>query len=268
MSDSLFNLTGRVALVTGAAGGFGSVMAVSFAKAGADLLLVDINEAGLERITAEVEGIGRRVVPEVCNILDLDQIRALFTTLDQEYGRIDVLANIAGPAAHGKPEEIPIADVQMSLQGLVLGRFLMCQEAGKRMLKAGKGSIINIGSIASVSALGRGHIAYSMAMGAVVQMTRELSTEWSGRGVRVNAILPAQVPNPGNGLNERIAADPELGNRFLRGLPAGRLGRPEDIAGLALLLASDASSWITGTLIPMDGGNLAKNAGGSHPGMP
>jgi NAD(P)-dependent dehydrogenase (short-subunit alcohol dehydrogenase family) len=268
MTQPLFDLNGRVALVTGAAGGFGSAMATTFAEAGADLLLVDINKAGLQRVVAEVEGIGRRAVSVLCDILDLDQIRAVFDTLDREYGRIDVLANIAGPAALGKPEEIPIEDVQMSLQGLVLGRFLMCQEAGKRMLKEGRGSIINIGSLASITALGRGHIAYSMAMGAVVQMTRELSTEWSGRGVRVNAILPAQVPNPGNGLDERIAADPELGKLFLRGIPAGRLGRSEDIQGLALLLASDASSWITGTLIPMDGGNLAKNAGGSHPGMP
>jgi NAD(P)-dependent dehydrogenase (short-subunit alcohol dehydrogenase family) len=98
-----------------------------------------------------------------------------------------------------------------------------------------------------------------MAMGAVVQMTRELSTEWAGRGVRVNAILPAQVVNPG--LEKRMAADPRLRDQWLRGLPRGRLGQPEDIQGLAVFLASDASSWITGALIPMDGGNLAMNAG-------
>ncbi len=129
------------------------------------------------------------------------------------------------------------------------------------MLAAGRGSIVNIGSLASITALGRSHIAYSMAMGAVAQMTRELSTEWSGRGVRVNAILPAQVINPG--LEARMAADPNLRGKFLSGIPAGRLGRPEDIQGLAILLASDASAWITGALIPMDGGNLAMNAGGS-----
>jgi NAD(P)-dependent dehydrogenase (short-subunit alcohol dehydrogenase family) len=129
------------------------------------------------------------------------------------------------------------------------------------MLAAGRGSIVNIGSLASITALGRGHVAYSMAMGAVAQMTRELSTEWAGRGVRVNAILPAQVVNPG--LEERMAASPALRDRFLSGIPAGRLGRPEDIQGLAVFLASDASSWITGALIPMDGGNLAMNGGGS-----
>jgi NAD(P)-dependent dehydrogenase (short-subunit alcohol dehydrogenase family) len=102
-----------------------------------------------------------------------------------------------------------------------------------------------------------------MAMGAVAQMTRELSTEWSGRGVRVNAILPAQVTN--SSLEHRMTADPKLRNRFLSGLPTGRMGEPNDIKGLAVFLASDESGWITGALIPMDGGNLALNAGGSNP---
>jgi NAD(P)-dependent dehydrogenase (short-subunit alcohol dehydrogenase family) len=129
------------------------------------------------------------------------------------------------------------------------------------MLKVGRGSILNIGSIASQTALGRGHIAYSMAMGAVVQMTRELSTEWAGRGIRVNSILPAQVLNPS--LEKRIAADPTLKDRWINSIPRGRMGTPTDIQGLAVLLASDASSWITGAIIPMDGGNLAVNAGGT-----
>ena len=147
------------------------------------------------------------------------------------------------------------------MQNLVVGRFAMCQEAGRRMLAQGRGSIMNIGSLASTTALGRGHIAYSMAMGAVVQMTRELSTEWSHRGVRVNCVTPAQVVNPS--LAARMEADPTLEGRFLKGIPAGRLGQPRDIMGLAVLLASDASEWITGAIIPMDGGNMAMNAGGT-----
>ena len=130
------------------------------------------------------------------------------------------------------------------------------------MLKQGRGSIVNIGSIASQTALGRGHIAYSMAMGAVIQMTRELSTEWSSAGVRVNSILPAQVVNPS--LEKRMAADPTLKDQWLKGIPTGRLGEPKDIQGLAVFLASDASSWITGAIIPMDGGNQAMNAGGTR----
>ena len=120
---------------------------------------------------------------------------------------------------------------------------------------------MNIGSLASLTALGRGHVAYSMAMGAVAQLTRELSTEWASRGVRVNAILPAQVANPA--LEKRMTDVPGLRERYLGGIPSGRLGASTDIQGLSVFLASDASSWITGALIPMDGGNLAMNAGGS-----
>ena len=109
--------------------------------------------------------------------------------------------------------------------------------------------------------MGRGNFPYSVGKGGVAQMTRELSTEWSGRGLRVNAILPAQVINPG--LAARMKIDEQLEAQFLSGIPIGRLGRPEDIAGLAVFLASDASSWITGALIPFDGGNLALNAGGT-----
>jgi NAD(P)-dependent dehydrogenase (short-subunit alcohol dehydrogenase family) len=268
MSHPIFDLSGRVALVTGAGGGFGSAVAVGFAQAGADLLLADIVPDTLQATVKKVEALGRRAVPVVCDVTDADQIKAMFAKLDESFGRIDVLVNIAGPAWTTIPETISLDDVTRTLNALGVMRFYCCQEAGKRMLAQGKGSIINIGSIASVSALGRGHIAYSMGMGAVVQMTRELSTEWSGRGVRVNAILPAQVPNEGNNLIKRMEASPALKANFLRGLPIGRLGKPEDIVGPAIFLASDASSWVTGILLPMDGGNLAKNAGGSHPGMP
>src|SRR5205085_10603091 len=126
---------------------------------------------------------------------------------------IEFLGNVAGEALIGRPEEIPLDAIEQTWRNLVFGRFCCCQEAGRRMLAAGGGSIVNIGSLASITALGRGHIAYSMAMGAVVQMTRELSTEWSARGVRVNSILPAQVINPG--MEKRIAADPGLKDKWL-----------------------------------------------------
>jgi NAD(P)-dependent dehydrogenase (short-subunit alcohol dehydrogenase family) len=257
----LFDLTGRVALVSGAASGMGRAMALALAEHGADLLLADLNLAGAERTAAEAKALGRRAVAARCDVSDPAAIRELFGTLDREFGRIDFLGNVAGESIMAAPEEITLEQVQQVFQNLVLGRFCMCQEAGRRMLAAGRGSIVNIGSLASITALGRGHIAYSMAMGAVAQMTRELSTEWAGRGVRVNAILPAQVVNPG--LEKRIAADPAIESKWLSGIPRGRLGHPDDIRGLAVLLASDASNWITGTLIPMDGGNLAVNAGGT-----
>jgi NAD(P)-dependent dehydrogenase (short-subunit alcohol dehydrogenase family) len=257
----MFDLTGRVALVSGAASGLGRAMSLALARQGADLMLADINTAGMQDTASRIAQIARRAEPVTCDVSDPEKIAALFARLDSEFGRIDVLGNVAGEGIMEKPEEISIETVKRVLQNLVVGRFCMCQEAGRRMLRAGRGSIINIGSLASISALGRGHIAYSMAMGAVVQMTRELSTEWAGRGVRVNAILPAQVVNPG--LEKRMAADPTLKDKWLSGIPRGRLGQPDDIQGLAVFLASDAASWITGALIPMDGGNLAMNSGGT-----
>ncbi|MEZ4667449.1 MAG: SDR family oxidoreductase [Anaerolineae bacterium] len=261
MTHLLFDLSGRVALVTGAAQGMGRAMAIGFAESGADLLICDINAEGVQNTAALIRGLGRRVRSVTCDITNIEQIRDMFAQLDSEFGRIDILGNVAGPSKLSMPEDLDLKDMEYVLHGLLIARFCCCQEAGRRMLATGKGSIINISSIGGVTALGRGNFAYSVGMGGVAQMTRELSTEWSGRGVRVNAILPAQVRNPG--LEERMQVDPTLEEMFLRGIPIGRIGRPDDIKGLAIFLASDASAWITGAIIPMDGGNLAQNAGGT-----
>ena len=263
VSSALFDLSGRVALVSGAASGMGRAMSIALAEAGADLMLADRHIAGAENTAGVIQVLGRRAIAVNCDVSEPEQIRRMFAQLDREFGRIDFLGNVAGEGVLGRPEEITLGAVEQTWRNLVFGRFCCCQEAGRRMLAAGRGSIVNIGSLASVSALGRGHVAYSMAMGAVAQMTRELSTEWSSRGVRVNAILPAQVINAG--MERRMTADPALRDKWLSGIPRGRFGEPNDIKGLAVLLASDSSSWMTGALIPIDGGNLAMNAGGSIP---
>ncbi|MBS0203848.1 MAG: SDR family oxidoreductase [Planctomycetes bacterium] len=261
MTMNLFDLSGRVAVVSGAAQGLGQATALALADAGSDLMLVDRNLDGANATAEDVRRMGRKAIAVNCNVSDPMAIAELFRQVDAEFGRVDFLGNIAGDGHLARPEDLTIEDLHRVLQNLVVGRFSMCQEAGRRMLAQGRGSIMNIGSLASSTALGRGHIAYSMAMGAVIQMTRELSTEWSYRGVRVNAVTPAQVTNPS--LTARMEQDPTLEGRFLKGIPAGRLGQPKDIMGLAVLLASDASEWITGAIIPMDGGNLAMNAGGT-----
>lgn len=261
MTNSLFDLSGKVAVVSGAAQGLGQATALAVAEAGADVVLVDRNLDGAEATAQSIRPWGRRVVVAGFDVSDPDAVAELFRQVDAKFDRVDFLGNIAGDGILAKPEELRMDELHKALQNLVVGRFCMCQEAGRRMLAQGRGSIMNIGSLASTTALGRGHIAYSMAMGAVVQMTRELSTEWSSRGVRVNAITPAQVTNPS--LIARMQQDQNLEARFIRGIPAGRMGKPSDIMGLAVLLASDASEWITGAIIPLDGGNLAMNAGGT-----
>jgi NAD(P)-dependent dehydrogenase (short-subunit alcohol dehydrogenase family) len=147
------------------------------------------------------------------------------------------------------------------LQGTLVGKFICCQEAARRMLPQGKGSIINMSSIGAVRALGRGNFAYSIGQAGVIQMTRELSVEWGDRGVRVNAVVPAQITNPA--FEVRMQDTPGLRGTFLRGIPLGRLGVPEDIKGLIIFLASDASSFISGSVFPLDGGNLAMGANGT-----
>ncbi len=266
MSHPLFKLDGRVAMVSGAASGMGRQMAIGFAESGADVMLLDINLPGAEKTARDIESIGRRAIPVECDVSEVDQIRRAYELLDREFGRIDVLGNVAGEGHGGAPEKIPVEEVQQVFQNLVFGRFVMCQEGGRRMLEQGKGSIINFGSIGGWNSLGRGHMPYGMSMSAVIQMTRELSTEWASRGVRVNCIVPAQVWN--DGLRERVAATDGLINTFVSGIPTGRLGEPEEIKGPAIFLASDASSFVTGIALPMDGGNLALNAGGTYPGSP
>lgn len=267
MSHPLFDLSNRVALVSGAASGLGKAMATGFAEAGADLVLADFNADGLATAAHEMEALGGRVLPVTCDVSQPDQICAMFELIDAEYGRIDIVGNVAGNARRNTPLDLTPEQVEFTLQNLVVGRLVCCQEAGRRMMASGAGgSIINLVSIAGINALGRNHLAYSMGMAGAAQMTRELSTEWAAKGVRVNAIVCAQLMNAD--LEERIAADSMLGNTYLRGLPIGRLGTSNDIKGAAIFLASAASAWITGALLPLDGGNLAKNAGGSHPGMP
>jgi NAD(P)-dependent dehydrogenase (short-subunit alcohol dehydrogenase family) len=257
----MFDLSGKVAVVSGAAQGMGQATAIAVAECGADVVLVDRNVDGAEITAEQIRSLGRKVLVAGTNVSDPNAIAELFQRVDVEFGRVDFLGNIAGDGHLARPEDLLIEDLHRVLQNLVIGRFAMCQAAGRRMLAQGRGSIMNIGSLASTTAMGRGHAAYSMAMGAVVQMTRELSTEWSSRGVRVNAVTPAQVTNPS--LISRMEKDPTLEARFVSGIPAGRMGTPKDIMGLAVLLASDASEWITGAIIPMDGGNLAMNAGGT-----
>ena len=261
MTLSMFDLTGRVAVVTGTAQGMGRAMATALAEAGADVLLLDRNKDGNEATANALAKLGRKAIPLAGDITRVDHIDRVFQTLDREFGRVDILGNVAGEAKAGPAENMTLADVQQTFHNLVISRFYCTQQAGRRMLKQGKGSIMSIGSIAGVTSLGRAQAIYGMAMASVIHMTKELSTEWSGRGVRVNAILPAQVLGSG-GLEGRMANDPFLRDTFLHGIPRGRFGQPDDIKGLSVWLASDASDWITGAIIPMDGGNLAKNGGG------
>ena len=266
MMADLFDLSGRNAVITGAAHGIGRAIALGLARQGADVAICDLDKEGLQSALAEVTVLGRRGVAVRCDVEQPDQIARFFAEIDANLGVVDVLVNNVGHVARSKPEDLALDRWNWVLATGVTASFLCAQEAGRRMIRSGRGgSIINISSIAGATALGRGNIAHSVNKGAIHQLTRELAVEWAKHGIRVNAILPCQVRTEGfQAWLDSPDFDPSLMERFLTGIPMNRLAAPEDIVGPALFLASSASAMVTGTLLPVDGGNLALNAGGSH----
>ncbi|MBP8122124.1 MAG: SDR family oxidoreductase [Caldilineaceae bacterium] len=269
METSLFDLSGKVAVVTGAGanGGIGHAIALGFARYGADVFVSDIDEAGLKITVEEIRQLGRRVEMALCDISSPEQVGALFAAVDRTFGRVDILVNVpyAFPS-RVHPDELLLDAWHKTLAVSLTGYFICTQQAIRRMLAQGDGAVINIGSIAGVSALGRGNLPYSVAKAGVGQMTKELAVEYAGQGIRVNAILPAQVLTPS--FKKALLEDPrfseKLQQRLLTGIPLNRLLEPEDFVGPAVFLCSQAAAAVTGVLLPVDGGNLALNAGGSH----
>ena len=268
MSLQLFSLEGKVALVTGAGanGGIGHAIALGFARAGADVVASDVDLDGALTTQREIEGLGRRCLAVRCDNSKREDIEVLFTTIDGAFGRLTILVNNVGAGARFRPEDLPFDDWQRVLSISLSSSFLCSQQAGRRMISQGTGgSIINISSIASLHALGRGNLPHSVAKSGVNQMTKELATEWGPHGIRVNAILPATVRTPSwKTITQTMDWDYDAWvAQLLTGLPLGRLGEPEDMVGPAIFLASDASAFVTGQLLGVDGGNLALDAGGS-----
>lgn len=268
-NNEWFDLTGRVALVTGggANGGNGHAIAVGLARYGADVLVSDSDVPGAEQTAREIRELGRRAVACRCDIGSPAEIASAFALLDREFGRIDILINNVAAGRRSHPEDLSLEDWQRVVRVNLDGTFLCSMEAGRRMIARGQGgSIVNISSIAGSSALGRGNFVYSVTKGGINQFTRELAVEWSPHRIRVNAIQPAQIRTAAF---RRIFEDLRPGEnalreRLLSGIPLGRFGEPEDVAKAAVFLASDAAAFITGHLLPVDGGNLALNAGGSR----
>jgi NAD(P)-dependent dehydrogenase (short-subunit alcohol dehydrogenase family) len=262
------DLTGRVAIVTAgsAGGGIGHATALELARAGADLFVCDIDGESAQQTAREVEAIGRRCTAVQCDMGDADAIVAIFADFDRAYDRVDILINNVGIGSRYHPEELPLEEWRKIIRVNLEGTWVCTQEVGRRMIRAGRGgSIVSISSIAGSSALGRGNFVYSVTKGGIIQFTRELAVEWAPHKIRVNAIQPAQTMTQAmaNMLRDPRLDPATLTARFLRGIPLDRIGEPEDIARACVFLASDGASFITGHTLPVDGGNLALNAGGS-----
>lgn len=269
MMSNLFDVTDKVAVVTGAGanGGIGHALALGFAQHGAHVAVADIDDEGAQTTGEEIRSLGRDVLVQHCDIAQPADVEALFAAVDAHFGRVDILVNVPYTfPSRVHPDELALTDWEQTLRVNLTGYFLCAQQAIRRMLPQGGGAILNIGSIAGVSALGRGNFPYSVSKAGVSQMTKELAVEYAGQGIRVNAILPAQVLTPT--FKQRLLGDPRfserLQQRLLHGIPLNRLLEPEDFVGPALFLCSAAAAAVTGVLLPVDGGNLALNAGGNH----
>ncbi len=268
MAIGWLDLTGRVALVTaaGANGGIGHASALMLAEAGADLFVSDLDLPGAEQTAREIAALGRRAVAVACDMADPEAIEAMVAACDEAFGQIDILVNNVGIGHRARPEELGLADWRAVLAVNLDGTFVCTREVGKRMIARGQGgAIVNIASIAGSSALGRGNFVYSVTKGGIIQFTRELAVEWAPHRIRVNAIQPAQILTPAvQSMFEDPRLDPTtLHARLVRGIPLDRLGAPDDIAKAVVFLASDGAAFITGHIMPVDGGNMALNAGGS-----
>jgi NAD(P)-dependent dehydrogenase (short-subunit alcohol dehydrogenase family) len=261
-AETTLRLDDRIAIITGAAGLIGSALTRGFAGNGAHVIMVDLDGEGLARLAEDIAAPTNYVE---CDVTDAEAVDRMVTAVIERFGRIDVLINNAGGNRRRLPHEVTMADWTAVTELNLTSCFLMSQRVGRHMLAARGGSIINISSTCGCSAMGRGNFVFSVSKAGLNHLTRELAVEWGASGVRVNAIAPSQVDSP---TMREWMAEPgpdgrTIGDTFLGGVPLGRLVRAEDLVGPALFLASDASSMVSGTVLPVDGGNLTANIAGT-----
>jgi len=247
-----FRLDGRAALVTGGSRGLGLGMALTLAQAGADVAVAARTRGEVDKAVRLIEGLGRRALALELDMGQVDQARRAVTGTAEHFGRLDILVNAAGINIRQPAETFTEQDWDRLMDVNLKGAFFACQEAGRIMRAQGKGKIVNVGSIAFEIALP--NIAlYATSKGGLRQMTRALAVEWAPHGVFVNAIAPGRFWTR---LTDAVFSDPALHDSAVSVIPMGRPGVPADLAGATLLLASDASDYITGQTVVVDGGWL------------
>jgi 2-deoxy-D-gluconate 3-dehydrogenase len=250
----LFNLEGKKAIVTGAAGGLGRGMAEGLLEAGAEVAIIDIS-ARVRQTVAELAKTGAKVHAVQGDLRDRAKLKTAFAAAVKLLGgTLDILINCAGIQRRNKCEDFTLEDWDAVLDVNLTTVFILSQLAGRLMLQKGKGKIINMASMLSFFG-GYTVPAYSASKGAVAQLTKALANEWAGRGVNVNAIAPGYMDTT---MNTALKNDPDRNEQILGRIPAGRWGLPADLKGIAVFLASEASNYINGAIIPVDGGYLIK----------
>src|SRR5688572_11028942 len=252
-SAQSLDLTGRSAVVVGATSGIGKAIALGLADAGADVVPVGRREALAAAAASEVESRGRRSLAMTADVTDASSLQALADVVIDKFGKVDILVNAAGRSTRRPTLEVTDSEWEENLDTNLTGMLRACRVFGRHMIERRYGRIINIGSLTSVLALHE-VAAYGASKAGVAALTKSLAVEWAPLGVCVNAILPGVFRTA---LNEGLLDGTERGREFLIRTPMRRFGQPEEVAGAAVFLASDAASFVTGHLLAVDGGFLA-----------
>jgi NAD(P)-dependent dehydrogenase (short-subunit alcohol dehydrogenase family) len=247
----VFDLTGKVAIVTGGGGGLGRPIAVGLAKCGADIVVDDFDASHLEGVVNDIKGLGRKVLAVTADVTSASSMKDMVDQVMKEFGKIDILMNVAGTNARFAAEEMPPEEFERVVKFNTIGTFLACQAVGRVMIEQKRGKIINMSSVRGRVAPPIGGSAYATSKGGVDQLTRTLAAEWAKYGINVNAIAPALVMTD---MTREFLSKPEIYSKFTAEIPLARLGAPEDLLGPIILLASDESDFMTGQIIYVDGG--------------
>jgi gluconate 5-dehydrogenase len=247
----VFDLTGKVAIVTGAGGGLGRPIAVALATCGADVIVTSRDLSHLEAVVGDIEALGRRALAISADVTSAASMKAMVEKVMENFSTIDILVNVAGTNARFSAEEMPEEEFERVIRFNILGTFLACQAVGKVMIEQKRGKIINMSSVRGKVAPSMGGTAYSSSKGGVDSLTRTLAAEWAKYNINVNAIAPALVMTD---MTREFLSKPEIYGKMTAEIPLSRLGAPEDIIGPTVLLASDESDFMTGQILYIDGG--------------
>jgi gluconate 5-dehydrogenase len=251
MIEKLFDLRGRVAIVTGGSRGLGAEFAEGLAEAGASLMLCARRDEWLVPGVEALRGRGFTAHAMRCDVSNIEQVQAVIDTTVEQFGQVDILVNNAGVSWGERPEAMTLAQWQKVVDTNLTGAFVFSQAAGREMLKRQYGRIINIASIAGLQGNVNGpyYAGYAASKAGLMGLTRELAASWGRHGIRVNAIAPGFFPSRMSEASIKLVEE-----GIKKTTPLGRVGQPGELKGVAVFLASDASNYITGQTIVVDGG--------------
>lgn len=250
--SNLFNLEGKTAIVTGANRGLGKGIALGLAKAGADIAIIARSKN--EEVINEIEKLGVKCDFFSLDLKDFSKYEEVISDIEKKFKHIDILINNAGVQKRHPSIEFPIEDWDLVMNVNAKAVFFLCQAVGKIMIKQGKGKIVNMASLLSFQG-GYTIPAYAGSKGAVMQFTKSLSNEWSSLGINVNCIAPGYMITE---LNTALLNDEKRYRQISERIPQGRWGKPEDLAGTAIFLSSNASDYVNGQIIAVDGGWMGR----------